>query len=256
MKRWELALEKFISRWPQREDAVAAVACGSFVTGNPSPRSDVDLHLVLHPRVTWRERGNRIVDGVMIEYFANPPAQIRAYFSENHADYNQTNATQFVTGRIIFDRRGEAKRLKREAQAWLKKRFVPRAPWRRSLDRYAIYDHYDNLMDALERGAPDANYLYCAWLMLVYDLYARFLLQPVATAKSTLGILTKAAVRRKYCAPPFPDKAFVRLFAAAIAAKGPQQKRHAERLRAHVLRAMGGFEIDGWRIRTPVSAKK
>ncbi|HYF49799.1 MAG TPA: nucleotidyltransferase domain-containing protein [Planctomycetota bacterium] len=253
---WEIALEKFLVRYSHRKDVTAAVACGSFVTGNPSPRSDVDVHLVLDPHTKWRERGNHIINGIMIEYFANPPAQIRQYFKNDHAVQRQNDATMFVTGRILFDRRGDARRLKREAQRWLRRPFKTRPPWRRSLDRYAIFDHYDNFVDAAEQRAYDADLIYFNWVRLVYDLYARHLKQPVQTEKSTLRILTEPKAQQKYAARPFPDARFITLWSNAVRARSMHSKLSAaRRLRDHVLRRMGGFDIDGWCMRTVLDPK-
>jgi predicted nucleotidyltransferase len=192
---WQRALSEFIAAFPQRRDVTAAVACGSFVTGSPSPRSDIDVHLILKDGTRWRERGNKIVRGILIEYFANPPAQIRRYFADDHKDNRCANMTQFVIGRIIFDDHGIGKILQKEARRWLRKRFKPRPDARHEIDKYAIWDHHDNLTDAFEQRAANFEYLYYNWLTLVYDLYARHWRQPVATEKNTLAILTSAAAR-------------------------------------------------------------
>ena len=83
MKDWETALDKFLVSWKVRKEVTGVLVCGSFVTGKPAPHSDIDLHIVLSESVLWRERGNKIVDGFLIEYFANPPRQIREYFKED-----------------------------------------------------------------------------------------------------------------------------------------------------------------------------
>lgn len=81
MERWEEALDKFLSEWRRRDYVVGALVCGSYVTGSPTARSDIDVHIILAEESDWRERGNRYVDGCLIEYFANPPRQIRTYFA-------------------------------------------------------------------------------------------------------------------------------------------------------------------------------
>ncbi|WP_231630083.1 nucleotidyltransferase domain-containing protein [Lysinibacillus sp. ZYM-1] len=76
MDNWKIALETLLKDWQGRDDVVGTLVCGSYVTGKPSKRSDIDVHIVLENDVTWRERGNQIIDGFLIEYFANPPGQI------------------------------------------------------------------------------------------------------------------------------------------------------------------------------------
>jgi hypothetical protein len=60
-------------------------------------------------------------------------------------------------------------------------------------------------------------------------------------------------VRKKYNHPVYPDATFARQFIAAMSECDPQ--RMLERLRRlvkHVHDRWGGFEIDGFRLRTPV----
>jgi hypothetical protein len=134
MAEWEAALAKWLEPWRTRPEVTGALVCGSYVTGDPSPRSDIDVHVVLKPATKWRERGNDVVDGFLIEYFANPPKSIRGYFRQNYAANDHMDATMFVTGRILFDRSGAVAKLKREASAWIA-RAVSQAVARRHVVR-------------------------------------------------------------------------------------------------------------------------
>lgn len=80
MKPWEDALNKFLASWKEQKDVIGAIVCGSFITGLPTERSDIDLHIILSDEVDWRERGNQYVDGFLIEYFVNPPRQNKEIF--------------------------------------------------------------------------------------------------------------------------------------------------------------------------------
>lgn len=51
--------------------------CGSYITGNPSTHSDLDVHIILNENVNYRERGNKIVDGLLIEYFKDDYTNVR-----------------------------------------------------------------------------------------------------------------------------------------------------------------------------------
>src|ERR1041384_6420571 len=98
---WRAALREFIAPWRAQPDVIGALVCGSYVTGAPSPRPEIDVVIVLAPRGRHRERGNRIVDGYLLEYFANPPAQFRAYFRRDHQRNRPHTATMFATGRVL-----------------------------------------------------------------------------------------------------------------------------------------------------------
>ena len=73
MEPWERALTVFLEEWKNREDVIGAIVCGSYVTGNPSLHSDIDVHIILSDKVNWRTRGNVVVNNYLIEYFVNPP---------------------------------------------------------------------------------------------------------------------------------------------------------------------------------------
>lgn len=47
MQNWETALKKFLKSWKNKKEVVGALVCGSFVVGNPTKHSDIDLHIVL-----------------------------------------------------------------------------------------------------------------------------------------------------------------------------------------------------------------
>ena len=86
MKDWKRKLDLFLADFEYADDVVGVLVCGSYITGNPTSHSDLDVHIVLDNKVDYRERGNKIVDGLLIEYFANPSKQIFRYFDEDFKD--------------------------------------------------------------------------------------------------------------------------------------------------------------------------
>lgn len=228
-------------------------AATSLVTPRPS---DVDLQILLARGTPWRERGNRVVDGFLIEYFANPPERIRGYFREDHAGNRRVTATMFCTGQILFARDGELVRMLAEARRWQRRPMLRLAGADLERTRYGIWDAVDNVLDAAERDAPDLPFQYHHALRVVYEGYARFLRQPLMQADRIWRAYGPRAHPEKVLLPPFPDADFVALLVRAI--RESDRCRMAGRLRRladHALARMGGFEIDGWRFRTPVRAE-
>ncbi len=251
MERWERAARDFLGGWPSRRHVTGALVCGSYVTGHPTPRSDVDCFLLLPDATKWRERGNRIVDGLLVEYFANPPEQIRLYFASDFAENRRVIATIFCTGRVLFDRDGEVKHMQAEARRWHRKRFprLPRIEFERT--RYAIWDAVDNTLDAAERGSPDLPFQYHHAIRFVYDCYAKFLRQPVLQVDRIERFYGSGAHPEKYLLEPFPDNKFIRALLRAIREDDPaKMPGRLKRLAAYATEQMGGFEIDGWRFRS------
>ena len=121
--KWEEKLNKFIDSFEYIDDVVGILVCGSYITGSPTKHSDLDVHLLLNDKVKYRVRGNKIVDGLLIEYFANPKSQIKKYFKEDYKNVRPMSHTQFITGKIIMDKTGDLKKLKEEAKKMLKKNY-------------------------------------------------------------------------------------------------------------------------------------
>lgn len=256
MERWEAALHEFLKDWKDRNDVIGLLACGSYITGGPSSHSDIDLHVILAEGTDWRERGNRVINGFLIEYFANPPGQIRRYFSGDYNDNCKDAATQFVTGRIYLDKNGLVAKLKTEASTWLSKPFLPMDP--RSVDfaKYGLWDNLDDLEDACEQNRFDCVFVYHHMLRHLYETYARYLAQPVIGFSKQMKCLScPEDARIKYLMEPFPDQRFVSMLASAITEASPTgMSQCGKDLTCYVLDALGGFDIDGWCFRSPAQS--
>jgi len=257
-QRWEKALAQFLDEVPFRRHTIGVLVCGSFVTGDPGPRSDVDVHLVLRRGNEWRERGNRIIDGVPIEYFANSPEQIREYFLHEHASNGRMTATMFATGRILSDPEGEVAHLVKEAHAARARPF--RRPDRVWLEahKYALFDALDNLEDAALRRAPDVAFVYHRLVADAQSLWAHAGGEAVPSTARAHRLLTNARTRRKYLEPAPRDARAAHLLAVAIAETDPKaMPRRARALVSYILDGLGGFAVDGWRLRSrPTTARK
>jgi predicted nucleotidyltransferase len=251
---WQRALQEFIAPYRARPDVIGALVCGSYVTGAPSPRSDIDVVIVLAPSAKFRERGNRIVSGYLFEYFVGPPAQFRAYFADGHARSRPNTATMFATGRVLFDPRGAVRRLRAQARQWLRRPLRPLQPSELAHERYFYWDSLDNLRDLDEQGSPAYAHAYHHHVYDVYSTYARFLRQPLVRPRQLYAYLSDARARKKYLQSPFPDRRFAALLRRALCASDARAMRQAaEALTAHATERLGGFEIDGFRLRTPVA---
>lgn len=51
---WQEAVHIFLESWIHRKEFVGALACESYVTGNPSDNSDIDFHIILSNKIYWR----------------------------------------------------------------------------------------------------------------------------------------------------------------------------------------------------------
>jgi predicted nucleotidyltransferase len=253
MKKWEIALNKFLEKWKRKKEVVGAIACGSYVTGNPSKHSDIDVVIILDKKNKWRERGNEIVDGFLIEYFANPLPQIQKYFEYDHGLRRRVEIHMAHSGKVVFDKNGDAAKLKRMADKWQKKKYKRMSRIQREQAKYAIWDMMDNLEDAYESKAKDFEMIYYNFLNRILNGYSEYLGYDSLPSERILGILTDSAKRAKYNFKKYPDNKFAKMFVRAIKLKNKKQMMHGfKRITAYVHKKMGGFDIDGWKLRSKV----
>lgn len=255
-QKWEIALNKFLEEWKTNPEVSGIIVCGSYITGNPTKNSDIDLHIVLKNGCKWRERGNKIVNGILIEYFANPPEQIKKYLESDRNKRRKIDAHIFTTGKIILDKEGEVKKLKELAKEYLKRSFEEAPSFKIEFGKYHIWDMMDNLEEVYNRKTPDFNFVYHSFLNVIFETYAEFKKYPKTVENKIYRFLTDKKDQKKYLIHPFQDKKFVAIFTKAIQEKNKDKMLEIfNKLAIHVQNKMGGFNIDGWKMRSPVDLK-
>ncbi len=252
MEKWEIALQKFLKKWENKKEVVGALVCGSYITGNPSKHSDIDVHLILNSKTKWRQRGNEIIDGILIEYFANPA---RTHFEYSESDYKQrrkSNAHMFCSGKILFDKTGELKKLIQDSKKNLVRKFPKQNRISVEISKYGLWDMMDNLEEIFESNGDEFVFVYNVFLYKLFDQYSAFLRFDSILVNKLKRFLTNEQDKKKYHIAHFPDQTFVRIFVKAMETKDKKNMMSEyKKLTNHVLVKMGGFEIDGWKIRSP-----
>lgn len=254
MDNWKIALEDFLKEWMKRDDVVGALVCGSYVTGNPSIHSDIDVHIILSDEMDWRERGNRIIQGFLVEYFANPSRQIRAYFQEDFNNRRTMSMVQFITGEILFDKTGVINELKAEAGHWMKKEYGGLNSTVLEMKKYAIWDALDNLRDCFDQDREDFHFVYYNSLAKLFSEYSQFLNIETIPHYQINSYLTDSTFLKKYLKTVFPDAEFKEAFVKAMQLTNRQKMIEMyEELTNHVLIKMGSFHIDSWKLKSDVN---
>jgi len=252
MEKWEIVLGKFLKKWRSKKEVIGAIVCGSYVTGNPSKHSDIDLHIILDSKTKWRERGNEIVDGILIEYFANPAKKHNEYFEEDYRGRKTTNAHMFSTGRILFDKTGELKKIVQRSRKFLNKKFVAQNKIQIEISKYSLWDMNDNLREVFDAEADEFSFVYHVNLKDLYESYSKFLQFTSIPVHKLRRFLTDERDKKKYRIANFPDQEFVKMYIKAIHLKDYEEMmKEYDKLSNYVLNKMGGFNIDGWKIKSP-----
>lgn len=257
MEAWEVALDHFIHYWKDKEEVIGILVCGSYITGNPSARSDIDIHIVISDECNWRERGNQIIKGFLVEYFINPPKQIRRYFEEDYNDRSTMSMVQFLTGQIILDRLGIIHELKKEAQDWKDKQYKQLSHSLIEIKKYGLWDELDNLLDCYEAGRNDFEFVYFNALHNLYCVYCSIFSIEEIPSYQLYKYFLDTTYLHKYLKKPFPDQHFSKLFINSLTTVTREEKVTVYRqLNEYVINKAGGFSIDGWKLRSELSIEK
>ena len=249
LSNWEKALEKFLEPWEKMDEVEAAMLTGSYATGNQSRYSDIDVHIILADNVTWRERGNKIIDGFLIEYFANPPGQLKKYLKEDWSGYSRNDSNMYVNGKILFDKTGIMGKLKENAKNELARPFPEMNKINLELGRYFIWDELQNLFDLYYNNDPGFNYSYHLLLDLIINKYSQYKKSPLLPKSKLWKCLFDEEFRSKYNMKINLEKDFIALIHKCLTAPNIEAIKE---LSEYTLENMGRFNIDGWKLRSPV----
>ncbi len=248
----EIALQKFLKKRESKKEVIGALVCGSYVTGNPSKHSDIDLHIILNKDTKRRERGNEIVDGFLIEYFANPVSSLTKYFESDYKANKKITIHMVATGRIVFDKTWELAKAIALAKKYVNKPMQKPGNTMIEVNKYMLRDTLDNLNEIYHKKGDEFHLAYYDLLYKLSETYSKFLQLEVPKAHKVKRFLTDKADMKKYNFPNFPDKTFVKQFTSALKLHDHHSMmKKIKKLTHHVLDKMWGFDVDGWKLRTP-----
>ena len=135
----------FVEQEKMDKEIIGIIITDAIWSGRLDKNSDVDLHVILHPACDYRERGNTWIDGVEIEYFRNPPQQIRAYFREEKSRHS---AHLIASGRVAYSCDPEVDNLIQEARVIMSDQRQKPQLFGIELGKYFVDDLYKDLEDA------------------------------------------------------------------------------------------------------------
>ena len=252
MINWKEKLGIFLADFENANDMVGILACGSYITGNPTAHSDLDVHIILDDSVEYRERGNKIIDGLLIEYFSNPPRQVLKYFDGDIKDKSLMSQVQFATGEILLDKTGDVKSLKEKAFKMIEDFYKNDTAVISESIKYFMWDMLDDLQDAHENNKPDFDFLYYNLLNRLISDYMGCINRPYHL-KTIFGNITSEIVRKKYLLRELPDKDISDLIVKCISAIGSEEKMESyQNLTTAIIDKFGGFDVNGYKIKSDV----
>lgn len=129
------------------DDVIGIIISGSMKYSTIDKNSDIDIQVILDPKCDYRERGNLWINGIEIEYFKNPPAQILSYFKKEKKSPHTAHMLAF--GEIAYSESKIIDQLVSAAKAIIKEKPQKLANFEIELEKYCIDDYYKDFEDAL-----------------------------------------------------------------------------------------------------------
>jgi len=162
--KYDVALHSAVEFILKNYTILGIIVSGTIVRGNPDPSSDLDIY-VIHAQ-PFRQRLQKLFNGVPAEIFVNPPKSIERYFEEEQADRRPLTAHMLSTGFVVLDLDPVIGDLQNKAERLLSQ--PPEAPKDLTYQRYLSALLFEDAEDIVSRDPETAE-------MIVYRAVAEML---------------------------------------------------------------------------------
>lgn len=253
MEKWQLAIENFLNKYKNEDYFVGAILTGSYATGNQNINSDIDIYIITNNDTTWRERGNKLVDGYLIEYFINPIKKINDYMEKEAKDYHISTTRIFANGKILIDKTGEVATLINQAKDYLKKDFEDLDESTYKMNCYGVWDGFDELEEKYKRK-EDIDFSYYMFIERIINSYFQNSKLASVPLNKIEYILKDEEYRKKYNVKQLPNKEFIDLLLNCLNEKDYNKKFIcAKNIYEYFKNTFNDFDINNFSLKSDVN---
>lgn len=250
---YQKAIDSFLSEWKRRDEYEGALLTGSYATGTQSSNSDIDIMIVLANEISWWERGNKKVDGFLLEYIADPYYFWQESFQNEYSSNQRMSINMFAIGKILDDMSGLVKALQEEAVNLMNKPLNKMSDREIEMAKYHIHDGMEKLINMKESSPEHYAQQYFLQLSKIINFYAGYHGITLPATTKMHNFLNDGTYRDKYLLQGFSDQEFVSLVNGSL--KEYPSPDVIIRLSRYAIDKLGGIEIDGWTLRTEIMKK-
>jgi len=251
MKDITKTINLFLEKYINKKEIIGAIVCGSYITGNPTKHSDIDIYIISNNNYKYSSRSTEYINNTLVEYFIETPDEIKKCFKENIEHKIKYDIHMFLTGKILFDKTGEVKNLIKLAKTYDKRKYKKSNKTRTENIKYYLWDMQDNLEEVFEADKGDFHFVYFNFLDKLLEFYSEYLgFNNIPTYKIR-RLLTEKKDKMKFRIQDYPDKQFVKLFINSLEIIEPKQMlKKCQKLTEYITKKLGGFNVDGWKSKT------
>jgi len=258
MEKWEVEAREFIDTCHFKDDIEAVFLTGSYAFGNADEFSDIDLYIILSDDVNWRERGNKRVNGFLIEYFANPARQVKKYIDSSYPSAQLTEITMILGGTVIFDKGSEGRgSVANEMIDYCKQKMLCEFPQMSEFNLksglYNLWHNYDELQRAHTKQTPDFLMQSFCFVRHAFEFYSRYVCSPVPSYYHLHRWLTDDDYFKRYGLAAHNDRDFVEIIKKTFECQDQDNDAMfglAKNIYSYITDKTDGFDIDDFVLRS------
>ena len=252
MNNWENALNKFLDQYVNEDYFLGAILTGSYATGNNTPNSDIDVFIVTKDSTTWRERGNKLIDGYLIEYFINPVRQVLKEFEEGFINNGIATTRIFVGSKILYDKDGTIEKLINIPKENINREIGPLPEFKKKMNNYTIWHSFYELTSKYKRK-EDIDFTYNIFLNNIIESYFLNKQIPLLPIHKIEKMLINEEYRKRYNVRELPDEEFVNKLLNCFNEKDYDKKyEYAKELYDYYMEQNNDFDINDFSLRSEI----
>lgn len=242
--KFDEALKIFVDKHKTNSNVLAVLVSGSYIHSKPDKNSDLDVYVILE-KAKMRERGNTWINRVEIEYFINPPNQIRYYFKEETGDKAPCTAHMFANSIILYQKGNTVNQLIKEAKALIKKKMPKMIKMEIEFARYEIDDTRKDLED-----------VYLKKDIFAFSIVANDLLNDCLKIFYKIQRVPKEKSKRLQEHLKKLDKQFEKVYSTAVTEQNIDKKyRAVNEVVDYIEKLIGGKRPKEWKLRSKCTAR-
>ncbi|GAA4273594.1 nucleotidyltransferase domain-containing protein [Aquimarina gracilis] len=216
--------KEFVSKWKNEKHVEGVLLTGSYATGMQKKDSDIDIRIVFSKDCKLFVKGVEKVSGKLISFLGNSADNVQRMFHVHLNNFSKFQARVFDNGKILYDRNGEVKLLKDEANMIMKRPFRELSPIEQEMGLYGIWKSKEELLKNNDYQFNLNYYLFLQDLFVFYSKKLRVEIIHPASFKLDL-YLFDSSFTKGYNINAFPDNDFALEFVEALKKKSITEKR-------------------------------
>lgn len=190
---------------------------GSYFTGLNTANSDIDLHIILdNEDPNHLIRGNKVVDGMRIEYFEKPLEEIYRTVDEDYINQNNATLTIFGTSKIIYAKDNQLQQL----QEYIVNKYSNPIPPLSDDEAKEQVSILNNRMEKLKEYAKNDNlyfeHLYHLTIEKIRRFYHRVMGIPRIETSKGFRLYIDDKYRKAFCVNKIPEDTFIKMYFTLI----------------------------------------